>query len=355
MSDPTSTSLAIPEADRITTALERIGGQCLALIAGLPASLTYFAADLCRDLLARQHGACEVVNLNDLSAETIEHISETSAPAIFLAEVPDRAVAEMARSAGFPILVINQDFSSACYDFMSARGANLLDTARTIARAHMGLRALADIPRTIVIDTARHDEATHLAAAIACGLRISTDVCSSMADARGLAQPLAGALNEIFVYERVPASEETDTLLASLGRFYQLDEDRQLQAWAVPIDVLLEGTPPHHAANNTIDLVGPARCLTLGPYFYLPAGRWSLVFSFQSSENISTNTLMFDVTADEEVKFSETYVMISSGKFEFRAEFEVRNAFYPFEFRTFLTRGAIEGKFALLSLTLERI
>ena len=102
---------------------------------GLPSSLTYFVADLCRDLLAHQHGAFEVVNLNDLGQATVERVASIAGPTLFLAEIPDAAVAAMVREADCPIVVLDQGFAAACRDLMAARDAKLLGTIQTIARA----------------------------------------------------------------------------------------------------------------------------------------------------------------------------------------------------------------------------
>ena len=324
----------------------------VALIAGLPSSLTYFAADLCRDLLARRHGACEVISLNNLESATVEKIGATSGPALFLCEVPDAAVAAMAKDAAFPILVLDHDFVAASYDFMAARNANLLDTARTMARAQMGLFALADISRAAVVRVDQHEAPALLAKSIAASLGMSREIVSDMIEARSLARPLTEVLDEVFVHEKLSRSDETNGILCKLDHFYGLQSNRQIP-WHIPLAVLLEAVPPHMPATNTIDLTGPARCLTVGPYLYLPVGHWSLRFTFATSDNQSTNTLGFDVTADEEMKLAQDYVIAANGLFEFRCDFRIEDAFYPFEFRTFLRFGAIGGTFLPETLIIE--
>lgn len=352
------TTGSLLDADMLAgTVLSRLSARFepLALICGLPSSLTYFAADLCRDLLAREHGACEVINFNDLSANTIERIRTTSTPILLLAEVPDATVADLALEAGFPILIIDQGFMAACYDFMAARGANMLDTARTIARAQIGLFALADIPRSVLIGADEHGPASMLVERIASELSISTDLCRPMIDSRNLSQSVSEILQASFPGEQIQPNAERDALLTKLDSFYGFQGAGRLAEWQVPIGVLLEAQPPHLPATNAIELLGPARCLTLGPYLYLPAGRWVLHFCFRSTDNISTNVIGFDVTADEKVKFTQDYTLDKSGKFEFKCDFEISNAFYPFEFRTFLRRGAIEGRLLPESLLLAPI
>lgn len=329
------------------------GQNHLALICGLPSSRTYFVADLCRDLLVRLHGACEVVHINDMGQDTIERVAAVSGPALLLSEIPDADVIAMASEADFPIVIADQSFIAANYDFMGARGANFLDTVRTMARSQMGIAGMADIPRAILLDVEENEPASLIAEQIAAALEVSPEAWRDMVEIRQLARSLPQVLAEIFPHKPAPVSEEMDDVLYKLDRFYGLRRERLSGAWEVPLEVLLEGTPPHLPATDTIELVGPARCLTLGPYLYLPPGRWLLRFAFTTSDNASSNALGFDVTADEEVKFAEDYTITTAGRFEFQCDFRIENAFYPFEFRTFLRRGAIGGQFNPTSLVIE--
>jgi len=86
---------------------DRLANPPLALVGGLPSSATYFAVELARDLLARGHGACQVVTFNDLSEATAERIAEAADPTVPLSEIPDAAVADAVRDADFPILIVD--------------------------------------------------------------------------------------------------------------------------------------------------------------------------------------------------------------------------------------------------------
>jgi hypothetical protein len=331
-----------------------VGQNHVALIGGLPCSLTYFVADLARDLLARRDGACEVAPLNDLGEASAERLAAANGPVSFLAEVPDAAVSELARDAHFPIVLVDQPFAAAAQDFMAARGAALLDTARTMARAQAGLDALAAIPRATVVAIDWRATAAALALRLATALDLPEGLAAAMIADRDLDRPLAEVLDETFAYEKRALEPEDADLLDSLDAFYGFHPDGPAKTLHVPAGALLEGTAPYLPATGAIDLVGPARCLTLGPYLYLPKGRWKLRFVFLTSGNESTNALGFDVTADQEIKFIQDYTLSSAGRFEFRCEFAIDDPFYPFEFRTFLRRGSIGGRFTIASLVIEQ-
>jgi hypothetical protein len=266
--------------------------------------------------------------------------------------VPDAPVVEMLQAEAFPILVVDQPFASACRDFMGARGANLLDTVRVMSRAQIAAEAIAAIPRAMAIVVDEQASAAALVEQIALALDVADDVWRGMVEARDFDHPLPQVLDAVFAHNKLVPSRQVDDVLGKLAGFYGMRAG-QSAIGEVPLDVLMEGEPPHLPATNTIELTGPARCLTFGPYIYLPPGRWNLRFRFASVDNVSTNTLGFDVTADEEVKVSQDYVLDAAGKFEFQCDFQVEDPFYPFEFRTYLRRGAIEGSFSLTSLILE--
>ncbi len=346
MKDDTQTGTAIVPAF-VTT-------ERLAMLCGLPCSLTYFAADLARDMLARAHGACEVVPLNDLSAATCQKLAEAEGRVLALGEVPDAAVADLANEGSFPIIIIAQSFADAARDFMAARGAELLDTVRTMARAQVGLDALAEIPRAAVLTPESDQPASALAERIAAALRVDAGIVSSILQERNLDRPLWEVLDETFAHEKLLPSGEVDEILLQLDDFYGLQPDGGRTKLEVPMAALLEAEAPHLPATNRIELVGPARCLTFGPYFYLPCGHWRARFTFHSTDNASINRIAFDIATDQEIKVDRMFDVDASGIFAFECEFEVHDPYSPLEFRTFLRQGSIEGTFTPLSLTLER-
>src|SRR5690606_38546176 len=154
----------------------------------------------------------------------------------------------------------------------------LLDTVRTMARAQVGLDALAEIPRAVVLTPEGEELASALAERIAAALGVASEVVSPMLQERNLDRPLAEVLDETFVHQRLLPSEEADEMHGMLDAFYGCQPDGGRTKLEVPMAALLEAEAPHLPATNTIGLVGPARCLTFGPYFYLPRGRWKASF-----------------------------------------------------------------------------
>ena len=345
-----------PALNEPVTALSPLSSKSnhLALVGGLPCSATYFAAELCRDLLSRKYGACEVIPLNDLGEATLEKIASASHPIMFLSEVPDAAVAEAIGRFDFPVLIIDQSFSEASLDFIAARDAKLLDTVRTMARAQIGLDALLEIPRSELLAANHREPVSALAGRIAAICNVDPAMCQAMIDERDLHRPLRDVLASHFNYERQQPSEEVTELLCRLDRFYSFHSERRDPAWHLPLELLIEAAPPYLPATHPFDLLGPARCLSIGPYLHLPRGDWKSVLTFSSSDNRSTNVIGFDVTADEQIKLEENFEIEVDGKFSIEFRFKIDDPYYPFEFRSHLRRGSIEGGLKLHSLALER-
>ncbi|QNA82904.1 hypothetical protein G4G27_01925 [Sphingomonas sp. So64.6b] len=292
--------------------------------------------------------------LNDLGDATLKKIAEVEHPVVFLAEIPDAAVVDAVRQSEFPLLLIDQAFSEATRDFVSARNTKMLDTVRTMARAQIGLNALLEVPRSLLLTIGAKEPAAALAHRIAAECGVDSALCRSMVEERHFERPLREALDAHFDHDRDVRYEDAADLLSRLDQFYGFHPERRVPIWSVPMGLMLEAVPPYLSATDPISLLGPARCLSFGPYLHLPSGRWRAKFTFAASDNKSTNSIGFDITADEEIKLEETFDIKKSGKFAASCEFAIEDSFYPFEFRTHLRRGAIAGEFSLLSLALEK-
>ena len=122
-----------------------------------------------------------------------------------------------------------------------------------------------------------------------------------------------------------------------------------------PAEILLSGTPPYKPISGTIELVGPARSITFGPYMHLATGCWAATYSFLATDDGPGNIYLFDLIADGEIKFSTQGLITANGKYAVHCEFEVRDALHPVEFRCFIAEGAISGQLKPLGVSFRRI
>lgn len=346
-----------PKRKRQPTELAPILGDTeqFAMICGLPTSLTYLATDFARDLMHRAYGECNVIGLNDLSAETRRKLTKVNGHILALAEIPDADIAKLANDEQFSLLVIDQNFQQACRDFMAMRNVGLLETARTLSRAQIGICPLAGSAQAKVLSPKLDDPASQFVTQIADAFEIEGVVRDAIISDRELDRSLADLLTLHFPNEWPDLPSDMERILRQLDSFYGLQTPRNSEPWDLPIELLVEGRSPHLPATQAMDLVGPARCLSFGPYCNLPAGRWMGWLEFTSSDNTPSNVLGFDLIADHEVKVDEQFEVSKSGAYRYKFDFEIVDPYSPIEMRTFVRRGAIFGNFRLDRLGLQLI
>lgn len=102
-----------------------------------------------------------------------------------------------------------------------------------------------------------------------------------------------------------------------------------------------------------IDLIGPARILSFGPYLHLPAGEWRAEMRFQVVGSLSRNGITMEVTEGLALIVSGQRELPSSGVYSMHIPFRVSNPEEPIQVRSVLPSGAIEGRFRLLEIVIE--
>jgi len=110
---------------------------------------------------------------------------------------------------------------------------------------------------------------------------------------------------------------------------------------------------PEARLDGFIDLMGPARILTYGPYFGLPRGSWSAAVHITTSDNTSGNKLIVEVTSDIFLARGQCKLP-ASGDFEFEIAFDVVEPRHGIEIRLGIAEGAIEGALRLNQVILTR-
>lgn len=344
-----------PRRRRKSTALAPLpaGPEHVGLICGLPTSLTYLAADFARDLIQRAYGSCEVIPFNSMSDETVRRLAGARIePKLLLSEVPDDSIVRYATAERFPVVVVDQGFAEACRDFISARDLALLDAARSISRAQIGSIAISAIERAIIIRPELDAPAGQLAQKIAAVLGVAHDALTAMIRDRALVRPLEALLYEHFSHGAFVGDDRDEGTLAQLDLIYSLSMTDQQECFNLPVAVLVDGRPPHLPMTGPIELVGPARCLTFGPYFNFPAGHWEASIEFFTDGNVPANSFRIDLLADREAKVDHQFQIEGGGSYRLTFDFEIQDQYQPIEIRTFICSGAISGRFCLTSLSL---
>lgn len=324
----------------------------IVVLCGLPTRLIGHVVVLLQRILAARFGSCDIININELSQDILDRIETSSGGSCLLwADSPDSRAVAFARDLPTPPILLESDFEETVLEFMRTRGAALLDTLRVMAKAQMGFWQLSENSSTVKIG-ARGQSVVAIVQQIGSNLRhligAPDDVVMGIVD--------AGVELDIPVGEQGESTYSDTDAITRFADFYGQPCAQDARTFDVPVCAFYSGIPPHDPfSGGAVELLGPQRVLTFGPFIYLPAGRWNLAFHFRASGNVPSNTFMFDVFADMEVKARLDCTIDRNGEFRYDCEFEVRNPWETVEFRSHLARGSISGQFMPLSVTLKRV
>jgi hypothetical protein len=115
------------------------------------------------------------------------------------------------------------------------------------------------------------------------------------------------------------------------------------------------GTPTGESVADLVDLAGAARAIAYGPYLHLPSGTWMAVARFAISDIRCRNEIGAEVLMGSEVIASWYTRLPEEGEFELPMVFQVNEPREPVQIRISTLRGAIEGRFQLLHVTVSRV
>lgn len=314
-----------------------------ALICGLPHSLTYFAADACRRLLHSEFGQCNLVALNNLSAETVHEIRTLEGPVLFWADIPDQNVIRFADQSTFPVIAVWTDFQEACTEYSRTRSVGLADTIRTLALSKIGLWHMSELDRAHVIES--RDIILQLSHHFSKVLHLKKPIQEIDSFLRNFDISAYAQSNKEISENRKNINDQFARVPAGISEFYGKSHLKDAHHLSIPPEIFNQGSPPYLQPSEQIDLVGPARCLTFGPFLYLPAGDWEVHFAFEATQNATTNSFTFDVLVDGQIKNKGVISIEKDGIYKYQINFNISNPWEPVEFRTFLEKGSIEGRF----------
>ena len=104
------------------------------------------------------------------------------------------------------------------------------------------------------------------------------------------------------------------------------------------------------ASGSWEEMLGAARYLYFGPYFYLAPGRWSVRALFRVRDNISGNKVEFDVVQEGERLAYGRFDLPQHGVFEVDTSIFNLHPERSLEFRLRMLEGAIDGGLILDSV-----
>jgi hypothetical protein len=107
-------------------------------------------------------------------------------------------------------------------------------------------------------------------------------------------------------------------------------------------------------SKDIVDLCGAARFIVWGPYLFLPVGHWRADVEFEVVDNLSGNEIEADITIGRTVATTGRFELPVMGIYKFCMYFKVTEVKLPVEVRFQTMKGAIEGRMALRSVSINR-
>ncbi|WP_104663955.1 hypothetical protein [Ensifer adhaerens] len=337
---------------------------------GLPAPYATFIVRLGLDILREFYGDFQYVAANTLDQlrEGLEKRGDR--PIMIYFDVPDIKIAQSVVHNGIPTVLVTEPVEQAILYAMKARSLSALAASRFVTQSAASLFPVvsANTISPLRIGTQLNElESLVNRVSFSLGLSLtSVNVDNILALYDQANRNHLRPLTEI-IYERVEHASEAATGTSELTP----EEVEVVQATAAAYDMLMSGQIPSRikwpvaacfsgqrptgGLAGPIEMVGPARMLSWGPYFHLPAGEWLADVTFSVKGNYSGNIIVIDVLADGKVTVVAKSVLPKNGTFSAQLEFEVSAPNQPVEVRVVMAEGAIEGEFELVSLTIERV
>jgi hypothetical protein len=307
------------------------------MVCGLPGQRLGQVVDLVRQAFDGAFGACTVLQFNELTEDTQREIENAARPLLLWADCPRSSAVEHMRTLGWPTLMVDCDFENVAREFLQVRQVSMPDTLRVLALCRMGWWHMARLPQASHVGSEPQD-LSKLPELLSTWV-LPGEVSPSSRFAVEL-------LSDPEPYADVACLDSTDArAIADLAGFYGHRNPDDARRIDIPISAFLDGAPPHAPLSPLISLVGPARALSFGPFFYLPEGDWRLTLMFEATGNFSCNTIKFDIFVDGRVQC----------QFLYSCEFSVENPWSPFEFRSHMAKGSIGGEIRFEQPVVQKI
>ncbi len=324
---------------------------------------------LVRKLLCQVFGEITFAPANEAS-ELRKLFADTKKPHALIAfDAPDDLILQFILRYSVPTILIAESFATLSSYARLASSMDFQGSYRHVSRVNSTLSALAGAPNVVKLKVDDDERLDGLLGRIgsALDLPLLDEHLRTVA-----AEYTAEYATRVTVSSAAAIATDQTRLVRSFVETLPPDERAILTKFAESYDPLLSGErvalirwPTDSLVNaengsrlsRPIDLTGPGRLLTFGPYLHLPQGRWRADLTFSTKDNWSGNIFMFDVyspTADKVLCVGKGDLPIS-GAFTTSMEFEVESASHALELRTFIPTGAIEGAIEIVAITLVAI
>lgn len=319
---------------------------------------------LAKAVVERRHGSILLCATND-AVELRTMVARRRGEACLLVfDTPDDVISSLVLRGGMPTAFVLEPFTALAAFAWNFFGGSFEDGYRAVTRSLSALRPIAMVANAAPIRVGDgEDIAAVLNRICSCfDYTFKEDelevIITAFRDYYSTSNVLdiAKRLSHHTEAARHTASQftmEQKDLLRRLAKSYEeVLRPRNIQSLHWPVETLTNAEAGSPLAGP-IELTGPGRLLTFGPYLHIPKGRWEVILTFSTIDNTSGNIFMVDVYSptSQKVLAVGCLDLPVSGTFSTFLSIEIQSPLHALEVRTFMPTGAIEGVLELLDVS----
>lgn len=328
----------------------------LIAVLGTPSPLTTTVLEIVQAIAESVHGSYHWIAAGTADDLRKAWATRGERAVLLFGDVPSRDITKLITDAGVPVLV--------CLE----RPAVIVDHLQR-TRHLTGLPAirLASQSLATLHDIALHPNAHRLFSSVAemrfeeLARKISRITGLELDDeqvARVTRKLLAGwggatSLKMLDVQRSEVFRQDVALAADSLDGYDALINGMPADRFTWPPEVFLGVKPHGEPIAGPIELIGSRRCFAYGPYFHLPSGSWDITIRFEVSNNASGNGLKIDAYTDRTIEEGITRLP-RDGHYTCSIGIVIEEPRLPLQIRLFIEEGAIEGRFTLHGVVINR-
>lgn len=277
-------------------------------------------------------------------ADATTEIDASARPAIYVSSYPSASLLALALAAPERTLMVVEPALAVIGHLRQRAGCSLQEAIRFASASAAHLMAAAESGRLPILSAAALDRT-----------RLTREIVLLINGARAAealnAQEVARLFPAVPDGERAQAAGDeaaTRVVLNVLSSIYTRLTGAGSQDLSIiwPWQVFYSGDSQAQLASAIADMTGGARILYYGPYFHLPAGRWTARIMLAFSADAVGMPVSIGIYSDQTL--GEVMVRVQgAGVFAATVPMAVHDPARPIELRVATREGAIEGWVAL--------
>ncbi len=334
------------------------------VVIGAPGGLAIWMFGIIRDL-AKRHRAGKidvalVDRLDRIGARPADTVGR-----VLLTHFPNPQIIDALTTLDSPVLYLEETAHLVVDHLVRRAGHAPIEAIRVCSAAYVANRSLGGVPRLAVLSRDTSDSLHQVLLDLSAHLELDVAERDLCAYAVHIAPPdvapgqavdaavarFASGLHSNAATDAPDLSPEVSNLVTAI-----LEPCRYWARMSVDRAILWPGRIFYHPEHPTehvpriIDLAGPARMLSHGPYFYLPGGAYEAEVIIACSDIAQDATFRLEVHAGPQCLARVRLHPKSAGAFSGRFSFTHGDISAEVQAQVISERGAIHGELSIVQL-----